>query len=69
MTLVNRLLDGESEIPPSVTDDFCNVVVGLYEGKIRIKFHPRSPEDLLISKDQAVAMAHMLLAKARLMDE
>ena len=69
MVSINKILDSEEISAPRVDETSRNLILSVRKRKVSIKVDPKEADEIELTKDQAILFAHMLLARARLIDE
>ncbi len=69
MVSINKILEGDKLSLPKVDDRARNLIIKVENKKVIIKIDPKEASDLYLTKDQAIKCAHLLLARARLIDK
>ena len=69
MVSINKILDSEEITTPKVDESSRNLIVSARNNRVTIKIDPKETQEIELTKDQAILFAHMLLARARLIEE
>lgn len=69
MVSINKILDSEEISTPKVDESSRNLILSVRNNKVSIKIDPKETREFELTKDQAILCAHMLLARARLIEE